>query len=46
MVEKLRCVMQRMQARDFYDIWYLLEVHSMDLDFYIAEYDKINANEI
>lgn len=31
LVEKLRSVMQRMQARDFYDIWYLLEVHRMDL---------------
>jgi len=35
LVEKLRSVMQRMQARDFYDIWYLLEVHGMDADFYV-----------
>jgi len=27
-----------MQARDFYDIWYLLEVHDMDVDFYINEF--------
>ncbi len=26
LVEKLRSIMQRMQARDFYDIWYLLEI--------------------
>jgi predicted nucleotidyltransferase component of viral defense system len=26
LVEKLRSVMQRMKAGDFYDIWYLLEV--------------------
>lgn len=31
-------VMQRMQARDFYDIWYLLEVHDMDASFYIDEF--------
>jgi len=38
LVEKLRSVMQRMQARDFYDIWYLLEIHDMDVDFYINEF--------
>lgn len=38
LVEKLRSVMQRMQARDFYDIWYLLEVHRMYVDFYLAEF--------
>lgn len=38
LVEKMRSVMQRMQARDFYDIWYLLEVHEMDADFYVAEF--------
>lgn len=40
LVEKLRSVMQRMQARDFYDIWYLLEIHGMDVDFYINEFKK------
>lgn len=34
LIEKLRSVMQRMQARDFYDIWYLLEIHGMDINFY------------
>jgi predicted nucleotidyltransferase component of viral defense system len=38
LVEKMRSVMQRMQARDFYDIWYLLEIHEMDIDFYISEF--------
>jgi predicted nucleotidyltransferase component of viral defense system len=38
LVEKMRSVMQRMQARDFYDIWYLLEVHGMDVDFYVNEF--------
>ncbi len=38
LVEKLRSVMQRMQARDFYDIWYLLEEHGMDVDFLINEF--------
>lgn len=39
LVEKMRSVMQRMQARDFYDIWYLLEEHEMDADFYLAEFE-------
>ena len=38
LVEKLRSIMQRMQARDFYDIWYLLEVHGLDLAFYRNEF--------
>ena len=38
LVEKMRTVMQRMQARDFYDIWYLLEQHGMDMDFYLKEF--------
>lgn len=38
LVEKLRSVMQRMQARDFYDIWYLLEEHGLDVDFHYAEF--------
>jgi predicted nucleotidyltransferase component of viral defense system len=39
MVEKLRSIMQRMQARDFYDIWYLLEVHEMEIDFLLNEFN-------
>lgn len=38
LVEKLRAVMQRMQARDFYDIWYLLEIHRMDVELYLNEF--------
>jgi len=38
LIEKLRSVMQRMQARDFYDIWYLLEQHQMDIEFYKSEF--------
>ena len=30
--------MQRTQPRDYYDIWYLLEIHDMDVDFYEAEF--------
>jgi predicted nucleotidyltransferase component of viral defense system len=45
LVEKLRCVMQRMQARDFYDIWYLLEVQHMDIDFYTAEFRQKCKNK-
>lgn len=51
LVEKMRSVMQRMQARDFYDIWYLLEEHVMTVDFYTAEFrikcesKRINPSE-
>ncbi len=38
LVEKLRSIIQRMQARDFYDIWYLLEMHEMDVTFYVNEF--------
>ena len=38
LVEKMRSVMQRMQARDFYDIWYLLEVYGMNISFYLNEF--------
>lgn len=47
LVEKLRAVMQRMQARDFYDIWYLLEIHKMDVAFYTMEFRaKCESKEI
>lgn len=47
LVEKLRSVMQRMQARDFYDIWYLLEINEMDVDFYINEFKtKCESKEV
>lgn len=47
LVEKLRSVMQRMQARDFYDIWYLLEVHGMYADFYMNEFEtKCKSKEL
>lgn len=47
LVEKMRSVMQRMQARDFYDLWYLLEQHEMDVDFYKSEFEsKCKSKEI
>jgi uncharacterized protein len=47
LVEKMRSVMQRMQARDFYDIWYLLEQHKMDVDFYLNEFKtKCKSKEL
>ena len=36
-IEKIRSVIQRMQPRDFYDIWYLLEIQQMDLEFLLPE---------
>ncbi len=38
LVEKLRSIMQRMQARDFYDIWYLLEITGLEIEFFMAEF--------
>jgi predicted nucleotidyltransferase component of viral defense system len=38
LVEKMRSVMQRMQARDFYDIWYLLERQGMEIEYYLGEF--------
>ncbi len=47
LVEKLRSIMQRMQARDIYDIWYLLEMHEMDVTFYVNEFKaKCESKEI
>jgi predicted nucleotidyltransferase component of viral defense system len=40
LVEKMRSVMQRMQARDFYDLWYLLEIHQIDVAYYAVEFEK------
>lgn len=39
LVEKMRSIIQRMQARDLYDIWYLLEEHEMDAGFYLTEFE-------
>lgn len=38
LVEKMRSVMQRMIARDFYDIWYLLQEESLDPNQYIGKF--------
>jgi predicted nucleotidyltransferase component of viral defense system len=38
LAEKLRSVMQRMQARDFYDIWYLTETQRMEIPFITREF--------
>lgn len=40
LVEKLRSVMQRMQARDFYDIWYLLEREEMEIEYFTKEFAR------
>ncbi len=45
LVEKMRTVMQRMQARDFYDIWFLLEQHGMDAAFHMKEFEKKCASK-
>lgn len=37
-IEKMRSIMQRMQARDFYDLWYLTEIHDIDIDFFMNEF--------
>jgi predicted nucleotidyltransferase component of viral defense system len=45
LVEKLRSVMQRMQARDFYDIWYLLEEHALQPEFHYEEFCRKCSNK-
>ena len=45
LVEKMRTVMQRMQPRDFYDIWFLLEQHGMDAAFHMNEFAKKCASK-
>ncbi|MCU0432343.1 MAG: nucleotidyl transferase AbiEii/AbiGii toxin family protein [Bacteroidia bacterium] len=40
LIEKLRSVIQRMQARDFYDIWYLLEYEKMEVEFLRSEFSQ------
>jgi uncharacterized protein len=37
-IEKMRSIMQRMQARDLYDIWYLLAVYNMKIDLLLNEF--------
>jgi len=47
LVEKLRCTMQRMQPRDYYDIWYLVEVEGMDIEYYTNEFqNKCTSKEL
>lgn len=47
LVEKMRCIMQRMQARDFYDLWYLLEIEQMEIDHCLIEFrDKCQCKNI
>ena len=38
LIEKMRSIMQRMQARDFYDLWYLLVNHEIYVEFYVNEF--------
>ena len=47
LVEKLRCTMQRTQPRDYYDIWYLVEVEKMEVGHYINEFsNKCTSKEL
>ena len=38
LIEKMRSVMQRMQARDFYDLWYLLEQHEIEVSYHACKF--------
>ncbi len=47
LIEKMRSVIQRMQARDFYDIWYLTEVYGLKPDIYQNEFiEKCKSKEL
>jgi predicted nucleotidyltransferase component of viral defense system len=37
--EKLRSLLSRQQARDFYDLWYLSEIEGLEISDYIAEFE-------
>ncbi len=46
LVEKLRCTMQRTQPRDYYDIWYLVEVEKMEVEYFTNEFrNKCNSKQ-
>jgi predicted nucleotidyltransferase component of viral defense system len=45
LVEKMRTIMQRMQARDFYDIWFLLEQYGLNAAFHMKEFEKKCASK-
>lgn len=46
LVEKLRCTMQRTQLRDYYDIWYLVEVEKMEVEYFTNEFrNKCNSKQ-
>jgi uncharacterized protein len=45
LVEKMRTLMQRIQPRDFFDLWYLLEIHGMDIDYYMNEFNTKCKNK-
>lgn len=38
LVEKLRCTMQRMQPRDYYDIWHLVANEGMEVEYFTNEF--------
>ena len=47
LVEKLRCTMQRTQPRDYYDIWYLVEVEKMEVEYFTNEFrNKCTSKEL
>lgn len=47
LVEKLRCTMQRTQPRDYYDIWYLVEVEKMEVEYFTNEFrNKCTCKEL
>ncbi len=45
LIEKLRSVIQRMQARDLFDIWYLLEINQMEIEYLLSEFKEKCQNK-
>ena len=39
-IEKMCAVIGRMQPRDLYDLWYLTDIHGVDLRFCLAEFER------
>lgn len=45
LTEKMRSIIQRTQPRDFYDLWYLLEIQGMDIELLQPEFERKAINK-
>ena len=45
LIEKMCALMGRTQPRDYYDLWYLLEIEGMDIKYFWPEFERKAANK-